>query len=139
MKIKINESNRAAITAALVAANGRATEHTFNGATSIIGVATMAEAKLELLGLNKTQRVGARAVSRSGGPVAKSYRYKRITTHIKILRGSTGWFLTEITSNEGWMFSDGHAYVALTTTQDLLAVRIFRAGYGLQVLAKEVA
>jgi len=141
MKIKINESNRAAITAALVAANGRATAHTFNGATPIIEAATAAEAKLELLGLTKTLRVGARAELTSGSKVPHSYKYTRITTDVQMLRGATGWFLIGASTSEGFSFGCGGCRVLLTTEQDVLAVAAFRSSYGVQsiVAAKEVA
>ena len=141
MKIKINEQNRAAITAALVAANGRATAHTFNGATPIIEAAVAAEAKLELLGLSKAQRMGAKAVAHSGGLLPRSYKYQRVTTMVTITRGSSGWFVTSIATHEYWNFSSGGTYVSLTATQDEIVTKAFRSSYGVQpiVAAKEVA
>lgn len=44
MKIKINETNREAITAALAKANGKATAHTFKSAGEIVECARQAVA-----------------------------------------------------------------------------------------------
>jgi hypothetical protein len=141
MKIKIKEQNRAAITAALAKANGRATAHTFNGATPIIEAAVAAETKLKLLGLTQSQRKGAQASLTSGSKVPHSYKYTRITTDVQMLRGATGWFLIGVSTSEGFSFGCGGCRVLLTTEQDVLAVAAFRSSYGVQpiVAAKEVA
>ena len=138
MKIKINEQNRAAITAALVAANGRATAHTFNGATPIIEAAVAAEAKLELLGLPKSRRVGAIAKVSSGGSLPNAYKYQRVTTLVTIVRGSDAWFICEITTRESWDKKSGITRVSLDAAQDKFVTDLFRDSYGKQP-AKEVA
>lgn len=141
MKIKINESNRAAINAALEKVNGRATAHTFTGATPIIEAAVAAEAKLELLGLNKVQRIGAQASLSSGKKIPHAYKYPRIKTNVQILRGATGWFLIAASASDYISFGRGGCSVLLTTEQDVLAVAAFRSSYGVQpiVAAEEVA
>lgn len=132
MKIKINESNGAALTAALATANGRARTHTFNGESPIIAAAVAAEAKLELLGLTKRGRKGAIAHVSSGGSLPTAYKYPRITSLVTLTRGADAWFVISITARESWDRSTGGTYVFLTPEQDRIATEKFRAQYGKQ-------
>lgn len=132
VQIKINESHRAEITSALVSANGRATEHTFNGATPILEAAAAAEAQLERLFLNKAQRVGATATSTSGRAMSRSYKYTRTTTCITIKRGNRGWYLMGVTTHNDYNYTAGETFVTLNAYQDGIAVTAFRATYGRQ-------
>jgi len=140
MKIKINEENRSAIHATLDIVNGGATAHTFIGATPIIQAAAKAEAKLELLGLNKSHREGAFATLISGDAIPKSYKYQRITSLVQITRGNKDWFMTFATASEDWNFSAGCMQISLTAAQDEIVTKAFRSSYKLQASAvKEVA
>ena len=132
MKIKINETNRAAISAALAAANGKATAHTFNSAEDIIACAATAEAQLTALGIPKNERAGATAGASSGSKLPNAYKYSRITTRITITRGSSAWFLTEITTGETWDKKSGGTYLKVTSAQDATAVAKFRSSYSVQ-------
>ena len=129
VQIKINESNRDEITSVLVSANGRATEHTFNGATPILEAAAAAEAQLERLFLNKAQRVGATATSTSGRAISRS-KYPRITTCITIKRGNRDWYLMSVTTDKTYDYSAGETFVTLNEYQDDIAITAFRATYG---------
>jgi hypothetical protein len=130
MKIRLNETNREEITSALVSANGRATEHTFNGATQILEAAAAAEAQLERLFLSKAQRVGATATSTSGRAISRSYKYPRTTTCIAIERGNRDWYLRDVTTDKTYDYSAGETFVTLNDYQDEIAVIAFRATYG---------
>ena len=132
MKIKINDQNRAAISTALAAANGKATAHTFTNPTDIIAAAADAEAQLAQLGIQKNERSGAKARASSGSKLPNAYKYRRITTRITITRGSSAWFLTEITTAETWDKSAGGTYLEVTSAQDAIAIAKFRSSYSMQ-------
>ena len=129
MKIKINETNREAINAALKKINGKATEHTFVDALSVIYAARDAEAQLENLGLSKGSRSGAIAIANSGGSVTNSYKYTRITTTVTLVRGSSAWFLVSIEASETYRRKAGELSVSLTDAQDTEVTLKFRAQY----------
>jgi hypothetical protein len=129
MKIKINEQNREAITAALAKVNGKATAHTFCDGLSVIYVARDAEEKLQQLALKKGSRIGAIAQASSGGSVANAYKYPRITSTVTLIRGSSAWFLTSLTCSETYRRSAGSTHVSLTGAQDAEVTATFRAQY----------
>ena len=79
MRIKISNTNEAALNEAIHAANGRATAHTLNRSTLLQWVAS-AEQRLAELGIPKCARRGAVARRRSGGSVPSAYKYPRIRT-----------------------------------------------------------
>lgn len=130
MKIKIDIANLAKIQTAINEANGRSTAHTFHAAAQIIECAENAEKKLADLGLIKSLRPGAVALAESGSSVARSYKYQRITGVIKLVRGSSAWFLTECTICETWSKTAGETFVSLTALQDISVSAIFRLRYG---------
>ena len=132
MKIKIDIKNIAAIQAQLNKANGRSTAHTFTSATEIIDRADNAERQLAELKLPKSARAGAWAFAESGAKLPNAYRYQRITGKIKMVRGSSAWFLLECTTSETWGKSTGGTFVSLTAAQDTAAVFTFRARYAKQ-------
>ena len=136
MKIKINEQNRAALQAALDEANGTATAHTFRHVIDLIDCARQAEAKLEQLALKKGSRSGAIATANSGGSVANSYKYSRITSTATLVRGSSAWFLTSLTASETYRRTAGQVFVSLTPAQDAEVTATFRAQFGKQEVAK---
>jgi len=136
MKIKINDTNREAITAALAAANGKATAHTFTHSSSVSAAARDAERKLDDLGIPKGQRAGATARARSNGSVPNAYKYTRVVSRITITRGSSAWFLTDVKAVETWDKTAGGTYVTVTAAQDAIAIAKFRASYSVK---KEVA
>ncbi len=132
MKIKINESNVAAIQAAIEKANGNATAHTFRWAVEIMAAAKDAEAQLESLNLAKGSRSGAIATANSGGSVANAYKYSRITSTATLVRGSSAWFLTSLSSSETFRKTAGGVHVSLTSEQDAEVTAKFRARFGKQ-------
>ena len=132
MKIKITDTNREAITAALAAANGKATAHTFTSAAEIIAAANDAEAQIAALGIPKNERAGATARASSGGKLPNAYKYTRVTTRITITRGASAWFLTEITTADTWDKKGGGTYLKVTAEQDATAIEKFRASYSVQ-------
>jgi hypothetical protein len=132
MKIKISTQNTAALEAALKNVNGRATAHTFKWAFEIIGLAQQAEAKLHHLALKKDSRSGAIATSISGGRIANSYKYTRITTIVIMERGSAAWFLVSLSTASSFCRKAGDTYVSLTSSQDAEVTARFRSQYGKQ-------
>ena len=129
MKIKINDTNREAINAALKKINGKATEHTFYDSLSLIYAARDAESQLGNLGLSNGSRSGAIAIANSGGSVANSYKYTRITTTVTLVRGSSAWFLVSISASETYRRKAGELSVSLTEAQDAEVTEKFRAKY----------
>lgn len=135
MKTKINDKNSAAIEAALTKANGKAFAHTFVNAEEIIQASMQAEAQLEKLALAKGSRSGATATANSGGSVANAYKYTRITTTAQMVRGSSAWFLTEVSAGETFRKTAGETFVSLTSAQDAEVSAKFRSQYGKQPVA----
>jgi hypothetical protein len=135
MKIKINEQNRAALQAALEKSNGTATAHTFRHVIDLIDCARHAEDKLQQLDLRKGSRSGAIATASSGGSVANAYKYARITSTAKMVRGSSAWFLTSLWCSETYRRTAGDTFVSLTPAQDAEVTATFRAQFGKQEVA----
>ena len=127
MKIKITGANKAAIETALAATNGKAMVHTFTRATEIQSAANAAEAQLAKLGLPVSARKGASVVVASGQKLPSAYKYKVRTTQATLVRGTTGWTLTELASVETW--HGGGSMLTLTAAQDERIVAGVRAGY----------
>lgn len=136
MRIKITDQNNALIQIALGEVNGNATAHTFRQANEIIDCARQAEAKLQHLSLKKGSRSGAIATATSGGSVANAYKYARITSTAKMVRGSTAWFLTSLTTGETYRRTAGQVSVSLTPAQDAEVTATFRSQFGKQEVAK---
>jgi hypothetical protein len=135
MKVKINDQNRAALQSALEKSNGTATAHTFRHVIDLIEVARQAEAKLDHLALKKGSRSGAIAAATSGGSVANAYKYSRITSTARMVRGASAWFLTSLTCSETYRRTAGDTFVSLTASQDAEVTATFRAQFGKQEVA----
>ena len=129
MKIKINDKNTAALEAALAKANGNATAHTFRSASDLIERARQAEAKLQSLSLAKCSRSGAIATANSGGSVANAYKYTRITSIAVMVRGSSAWFLVDLSTVESFCRTAGDTFVSLTAAQDAEVTATFRSQF----------
>jgi hypothetical protein len=71
----------------------------------------------------------------SGSSLPNAYKYTRIVSHITITRGSSAWFLTEISTCETWDKSAGGTYLTVTPEQDAIACAKFRASYSVQKVA----
>jgi len=132
MKIKISTQNTAALEAALINGNGRATAHTFNFPSDLIYCALLAEAQLDKLALKKASRIGAIATANSGKSVANAYKYSRITSTATLVRGSSAWFLIDLLTSESFDRTAGAVYVSLTASQDAEVTATFRSQYGKQ-------
>ena len=132
MKIKINDKNIAALQAAIEKSNGSATAHTFRSWHALLECACQAEAKLDHLALPKQSRSGAIATASSGGSVANAYKYARITSTAKMVRGSSAWFLTSLSASETFRRTAGDTFVSLTSAQDAEVTEKFRAQFGKQ-------
>lgn len=127
MKIKITGANKVALEAALLAVNGRAMVHTFTQASELQRAADQAELKLHKLGLPVSLRKGASVVVASGQKMVNAYKYKVRTTQATLVRGATGWTLTELASVETW--HGGGSMLTLTAAQDERIIAGVRAGY----------
>ena len=135
MKLKINDTNREAITAALAAANGKATAHTFTSASEIIAAANDAEAQLTALELNKGERAGVVACAVSGGSVPSAYKYTRLVTRVTIVRGGSDWFLTDVKSFETFSRSGRDTRITLTSAQAAAVVAKFSTRFSVNSAA----
>jgi len=135
MKLKIsdNPTDQAKIEDALRSVNGTASCHTYSSASDILAIAQEAEARLDQLGLPKKDRTGAVATKTSGSKMPKAYKYRRIATYVKLVRGSRDWYLTCALKVEIYPDTpDRRLSIILTEEQDKLAVETFRKSYHVQ-------
>jgi len=132
MKLKIsdNPTDQAQIEDVLRGVNGAATSHTYSSASEILAIAQEAEEKLNRLGLPKKYRAGAVAEKTSGYKMPKAYRYRRIATYVKLVRGSRDWYLTCVLKVEIYPDApDRLLSMTLTQEQDKIVVDNFRKNY----------
>ena len=129
MKIKITNTEK--IRAALDHVNGAATAHTAS-AWDVAQQATAAETHLDALGIAKRDRSGAVRDYVSGERVPRAYTKKnwsgRAATRVRLTRGASGWFVTEIArvtigQAGGWVLT------RLTPNQYDIALMAFRSGF----------
>jgi hypothetical protein len=130
MKIKIANTTDGSpvITEALAVVNGRAAAATAT-AVSIIDAAIYAESKLHALGIPKNKRTGATFRYTSGGSVARSYKYSRIVNVVTAVRGSAGWFITNITKSDLFPNQSGETKLGLKPEQIEIAVAQVRSQF----------
>jgi len=128
MKIKITDLT--ALATALYASSGKATRYTASE-TDVFNAANQAEAKLVALGLANGKRAGATATYQSGGPVANSYKYCRTVSRVKLTRGASEWFVTNICTADVFPSDNGGVYLTLTTEQDAAVIAKVRASYSI--------
>lgn len=130
MKIRIEDQAR--IEAALAAAQTRATARTVSHA-DLVRLADRAERRLAELDLPKRVRPGAVWEFSEGGitGVANAYgAHQRASTHVKLVRGATGWFLTEAERLDFWTGTPGYSRLTLTKEQAKDAAERFVAAIG---------
>ena len=127
MKIKISNTNEAALDEAINAANGRATAHTLNRSTLLQWVAA-AEQRLAELGIPKCARRGAVARRMSGGSVPSAYKYPRTRTTATVERGGSAWYLTDIYSSETFDRRGGDLILTLHAAQTERHIAFLSAG-----------
>lgn len=128
MKVKINGTNLPKIADKLMHVNYRAKAHTAT-ASEIFDAAANAEQQLRNLGFTQKERVGAIAIYQSGSNVPQSYRYQRIINRCTMYRGSSGWFVTDITPLDVWPNIKRGVFITLTADQDAIAVTKLRDNY----------
>jgi len=127
-QININDKNAEKITAALLAANGRANSHTITRARHVSDIADVANDYLRNLGLSKACMVGAKVSYTSGGDVPNAYKWQRKVTHVHLERRKSGWFLNSIEVIEIWGNAPETSYL-LTCEQDRIIVAKTRSSY----------
>jgi hypothetical protein len=125
--IKITDA--AAVTAALLAVNGKATAHTYTHAHQLAKIAEEAEAELEALSIPKKHRAGARYTAQSGSRLANAYKHGAITTCVTLLRNSAGWRVEKISQATLYPGQSPQPILVLTAPQDAIAVANFRRCY----------
>lgn len=98
MKIKVDfeNPNLDDIRAALDAVNGKASSFTVSIATSVVEIAKAAEAYLADHKVVVSERPGAAVLYRPAGPTANAYRYGAISTSVRLIRTSSGWYLAGV-------------------------------------------
>jgi len=127
MKINIFDTEKLCV--ALDQVNGAATKHTASAA-DILAQATAAEAHLDRLGIAKKSRPGAARHYVSGAAVANAYKWHgRVANRIRLLRGSSGWFVTSIERFEVGLVG-GWARTLLTVEQRDVALARFQSQFG---------
>ena len=129
MKIKVTNTEK--LRTALAAVNGAASAHTAS-AWDVAQQATAAETHLDALGIAKKDRSGAVRDYVSGARVSNAYSKKnwsgRAATRVRLTRGASGWFVTEIArvtigQAGGWVLT------RLTSAQYDIALMAWRSGF----------
>ncbi|MBN8489948.1 MAG: hypothetical protein J0M00_00760 [Burkholderiales bacterium] len=128
-QIKIVAESASTIEAALAAANGKATRHTFSTYNEIADLARYGETRLERMRLPQAERPGAKVDATSGDAMPKAYKYTRNGTRVQLLRRGAGWYLQAAEVCTLWPQDRGGARLTLTAEQDAEALRRFRATY----------
>ena len=128
--IKITDT--AAIDAALLAVNGKATAHTYTHAHQVAKIADEAEAELEALGIPKKHRAGARYTAQSGSRLANAYKHGAISTCVTLTRNSTSWTVASVSQITLYPGQSPQPIFILTAAQDAIAVANFRRKYSVQ-------
>lgn len=129
-RIKITESNKLAIVAALAQCNGKSEAHTYTTYAEIETIAFNAETKL--LGLvTKKMASGAKFTSQSGKALPNAYKYTRQVTSVQIERGSSDWYL--VAAHGFTAYKDaGNSRLILTLAQRDFAVHRFCTQFSVQ-------
>jgi hypothetical protein len=127
--IKVDKAKADDIAAALKAANGRATAHTFTEFGEISRRADGAEKALDALGIPKADRAGARYVAQSGSTLPNAYKFKTTATVVTLLRRPSAWYLESASTYDLYPKSTPGARLELTPEQDAIAVAYLRRGY----------
>lgn len=129
LNIKIAESNKAAIEAALKAVNGKAYDHAYTSFAEIAELAVAAEEALAALNLPLKERAGATWAETSGAPVPNAYKYSREGTTVKLARRGAGWYLVSASRMALYKEGGGKGRLALTEAQAAEATKRFQAGF----------
>ena len=126
MKIKIEGKNVDKITAALDAAQGKAsTRILFAGAVSAL--ATIAEEQLDRLDIPKKYRQGATVIFFEAG-LPNAYKYRAETTRLDIERGKSAWYLVGVSRITIYPREKGVCRLQLTEQQLDLIMSEYKKG-----------
>ena len=131
--IKIFTGNASAIKAALAAANGSATAHTFTDIEDVYCAADAAEAQLIKL-VSKKLASGAVYISQSGGALPNAYKHSRKVTTIRLERRSSDWWLVAVVCHDAYREA-GKSRLTLTETQRDFAVSRFCAQFAVAAVS----
>ena len=131
--IKIFTNNASAIKAALAAANGSATAHTFTDLEDVYCAADVAEAQLIKL-VSKKLASGAVYTSQSGGALPNAYKHSRKVTTIRIQRRSSDWWLVAVVCHDAYKEA-GKSRLTLTQSQRDFAVSRFCAQFAVAAVS----
>ena len=112
--IKIVDTNHEKIQKALDAANGKASSLTIARWKSVVSVAASLEKRLEVL--SKADRKGASAVYVPSGP-SNAYKYRAISTRLRMSRRATGWFLDAVERTEIYPSQSEIEVITITEAQ----------------------
>ena len=125
---------RHAVAKALEAVNGRAVVHVAS-AQDVFDQAAAAEAHLDVLGVPKRDRKGARRDYVSGEPVTAAYASKaswRAATRLLLERGTRDWFVISVERTHVAERGGGGGVTCLTDAQERIATDKFLSGFSVQ-------
>ena len=129
MRIKIELSKAAEISAALLAVNGKAESFCVTSFEELESAAKRAEAQLEKSGLTKKSRKGVQVVFVPAGPTANAYKHAAISTLCRIERGADAWFLVSSERRHVYPRQKEAWDVAISASQRDETTRAALAGY----------
>lgn len=95
-------TTKAAVQAALDAANGKATAFTVHYANDIYHLLLQAERYLADNGIPVSDRAGATVTMTPAGPSANAYKNAAISPRVALARSGTGWYLTGVERVDVW-------------------------------------
>jgi len=133
-KIKITHNNNERINNTLYEFEGRRTRNTLS-AREIAERAALAEQQIAEMGIPKNRRRGVEVVYGGGeGAWANAYKYAIKTTVVRMVRGSSDWFLTEIWCADLYPQAKQPDRIILTAEQDNIAVEHLRKRYAVKTV-----
>ena len=131
--IKIFTGNASQIKAALEAANGKSTAHTFTDLEDVYCAADVAEAQIIKL-VSKKLASGAVYISQSGGALPNAYKHSRKVTTIRLERRSSDWWLVAVVCHDAYKEA-GKSRLTLTQSQRDFAVSRFCAQFAVAAVS----
>jgi len=127
--IKLLAANAPALAAALAAANGKATAHTYTSPMDLFSLANDAETQLDALKIKKADRRGARFYAMSGDRLPNAYKHAIRVSRVQIERRGAGWYLVALECAEIYPQGTRPHRLILTEQQDAAAIAALRASY----------
>lgn len=142
MRIKLAETNKDKLQAALDNVNKRAKSFTVTDPEKILDYAAAAEAKLTGI-LPRAAWKGARVLCRPAGPSASSYGYPAKSTELILERGARDWFLVNVVEARVQSGDRRLCDVSLTATQtlaaELYAAKKLRANFKAKDMTSDIS